>query len=110
MEEIFNFIIEVANYLRYGHFANRNRSFEKELSNSIYITDFNAEVPRVIASKQLSDLLKKGKGTPTFAYYKKKKQDWYDVFILNEEKKLFCRLNVTQIPKGNLPDSFYLFL
>jgi len=108
MEELINFLVEIANYLKYGKFVNHNKSFEKELSNATYITDSKASKPRALVSSQLSILIKKGDGTPTFAYFKRKKQDWYNILILNEHKKYYCHLNMAQIPNENMPDKFFL--
>lgn len=111
MEELINFLIEVANYFKYGKIANRNRSFEKELAKAEHITDSKANKPKEIVTKQLSDLKKKGDGIPTFAYFKRKKQDWYELIILNERKKFYCRLGITQVTTNEiLPNRFFFFI
>lgn len=110
MEELINFLIEIANFLKYGKFVNQNKSFNKELEGSTFINDDNAIGLRTIVTKQISNLIKKGEGKPTYAYFKKKNRCWYNIYVLNEYKKFYCRLEPTEIKDIDLPEKCYISL
>jgi hypothetical protein len=110
MEELVNFIITIVHFFKYGTKVNRNRSFKMELSTAIQIKDENLPVLQKLVNAQLSSLLIKGNGIPTYAYIKRQKEDWYKVIIINREENFYCRLEPTEIKDLELPKKCYIFL
>lgn len=110
MEELLNFIIAIGHFFRYGTAVNCNRSFKKELSSSIQIEDERYSVLQKLVTVQLASLQIKGNGIPAYAYIKRQKGTWYNVFIINHEEKFYCRLEPTEIKDIDLPEKCYISL
>lgn len=110
MEELINFIIAIGHFFRYGGATNHNRSFKKELSTAVRINDDRLTVLHEIVNEQLSALMVKGNGVPTYAYFCHQKGDWYKVFIINREEKFYCRLETIEINEVSLPENSFIFL
>lgn len=110
MEELLNFIIAIGHFFRYGTAVNRNRSFKKELSSSIQIEDERYSVLQKLVTAELSSLQIKGNGIPAYAYIKRQKGNWYNVYIINREEKFCCRLEPTEIKGLELPEKCHITL
>jgi len=108
MEELINFIIELTNALKYGQWVNKNKSFEKQMNQASLVEGEQANVLKCNIDNQLSLLLIKGNGTPAYAYFEHRKNDWYKIFILNNEKGFYCRLRDEKIETSTQSPSFYI--
>lgn len=106
MEELINFIIELAHTFKFGQWANKKRSFAKQLDKALLIEGDHAIPFQKVANDQLSALIVKGNGIPSFAYFEARKKGWYKIYILNSDKGFYCRLKDTlienNIDQGNL--------
>lgn len=110
MEELINFIIEIAHSFKYGQWVNRKRRFGKELEDAKLLDGDQALFFKKIANNQLSALLEKGNGIPSYAYFKTKGKGWYRIYILNSEKEFYCRLRDTLV-EDNVSDlNFYIII
>lgn len=110
MEELINFIISITHFFRYGTAVNRKRSFKKELATVVQIKDERYPVILKLVNEQLKSLQIKGNGVPAFAYIKRQKGNWYNVFIINREEKFYCRLEPMEINDLDLPEKCYIHL
>lgn len=59
---------------------------------------------------QLTKLLINGNGTPAYAYFEHRKNNWYKFFIVNNEKGFYCRLRDELIDFSSQPSAFYIKL
>lgn len=110
MEELINFIIELAHTLKFGQWANKKRSFAKHLEKSLLIEGDHAIPFKKVAYDQLSALIVKGNGIPAFAYFEARKKGWYKIYILNSDKGFYCRLKDTLFEDNTHQDDFYVNL
>ena len=108
MEELINFIIELAHNLKYGQWVNKKRSFEKQLEQSLLIEGEQALILKKVANDQLSALIVKGNGIPAFAYFEARKKGWYKIYILNSDKGFYCRLKDIFIEDNTHKGNFYV--
>lgn len=108
MEELINFIIEIAHSFKYGQWVNRKRQFGKELEDAKRLDGEQALYFKKIANDQLSALIEKGNGIPSYAYFKAKGKGWYRIYILNNEKGFYCRLRDTLIQDFSTYSNFYI--
>ena len=109
MEEIVNLLIAISHYLRYGKWPNRHKSFEKELNAAALATGKQKELLCEIANEQLSKLLVKGEGVPTYAYYTRRKANWYKLIVINEAKHFYCRLRDVEITM-DIPSPIFTYI
>lgn len=110
MEELINFIIELAHTLKFGQWANKKRTFEKQLEKTLLIEGDHATPYKKFANNQLSALIVKGNGIPTFAYFEARKKGWYKIYILNNDKGFYCRLKDSLIEDNTQQGNFYVNL
>lgn len=110
MEELVNFFIELANALKYGQWLNRNRLFDRQIKEASLIEGKHALDLRMIVEKQLSKLLIKGNGEPTYAYFESRKDKWHKIFIINSNKGFYCRLRDERIETSIKQNKFYIVL
>lgn len=108
MEAFVNFIISLIHFLKYDITVNKHRSYVNEICNSIQIIDDRLPILKQLTKEQLSVLTIKGNGKPEYAYFKRKKDTWFDIFIINREKKFYCRLEPLEIPHVTMPDKCYI--
>lgn len=110
MDAFINLIISLIHFLKYDITVNKNRSFGKELEATTLIVGVESDSLKRVINEQLSSLLVKGNGVPAYAYVKNKKDNWYDIFIINKEKKFYCRLECMEILDIVLPQKGYISL
>ena len=110
MEELINFIIELAHTLKYGQWANKKITFEKQLEKALLIEGNHAIPFKKVANDQLSALIVKGNGIPAFAYFEARKKNWYKIYILNSDKGFYCRLKDTLFENNTHKGNFYVNL
>lgn len=110
MDELINLIIELIYAFKYGQWFNKNKSFDKKIAKASFIEGNNAIDLKTIVNKQLSELLINGTGTPTYAYFEHKRNNWYKIFIVNNDKKFYCRLQDEIIEISELPEHYYIKL
>lgn len=110
MEELINFIIELAHTLKYGQWVNKNKSFDTQMNQASLVEGEQANVIKCNIEKQLTQLLIKGNGVPAYAYFEHKKNNWYKIFIVNDEKGFYCRLQDELLEISVQPSTFYIKL
>lgn len=111
MEELINFIMTIIHFFKYDSFVNRNRSFSKELTKASHIEDERLLILQGIIHEQLTSLmLKRYNGQPKYAYFERQKENWFKIFVINNEERFYCRLRILEIRNIILPDIFYITL
>lgn len=110
MEELINFIIELAHTLKYGQWVNKNKSFDKQMDQAPLVEGEQANILKCNIEKQLTQLLIKGNGTPAYAYFERKKNNWCKIFLVNNEKGFYCRLRDEQLNTSTQYSTFYIKL
>lgn len=110
MEEFINFIIELANALKYGQWANRKKSFDGQMNHALLIEGHLALELRKKVKLQLTKLLVKGNGEPVYAYFESRKKNWYKIYIVNNEKMFYCRLRDERLEDNFSCSNFYIVL
>lgn len=110
MEELINYLIELFYLFKYGQFFNKNKSFTKELEQSVFLSDHRVTELSEIVRHELSSLIVKVSGTPKYALFMHMSHGWYQVTIINEEKKFCCRLKNQELSNLISDSSCYITL
>lgn len=109
MENFIDFFLILFHNLKYSKYLNRNISFESKIEKSCLI---EGEISVILFNKVIEEysiLIDKGNGIPTYVYFQHQQGSWYNVFVVNKEKKFHCRLSNLKIEDINsLPNDFYI--
>lgn len=109
MEELLYLIIELSHTIKYGTWANKRKfSDENKLKQVLFVEGENAFYYKRLVIQKLQTLLIKGDGIPTFAYFEESKKNWYKIYVLNSEKKFYCRLKNIYIERTAPSNIFYV--
>lgn len=108
MEALINFVISLVHFLKYDITVNKHRSFAKDLCDSVQISDDRLPILKQLIEEQLSVLTIQGNGKPAYAYFKRKKETWFDIYIINKEKMFYCRLEPVYLQHIALPDICFI--
>ena len=110
MDELINYIIELLFLFKYGQFFNKNKSFIKELEQSVYLSDHRVSELNEIVKSELNSLIVKVSGTPKYVLFTHMNHGWYQVMVVNEEKKFCCRLKNKELSSIITENSCYISL
>ena len=109
MAELLDLLIELYHEFKYGRILNSRINFKKKLEVVLYLDDASGEVKSCIHN-ELSQVRPKD-GNPTYAYLHSIGHNYYKVFILNDDKSFYCRLQEIELdPSMNLPQEFFVIL
>ena len=109
MAELLDLLIELYHEFKYGRILNSRINFKKKLEVVLHLDDASGEVKSCIHN-ELSQVRPKD-GNPTYAYLHSIGHNYYKVFILNEDKSFYCRLQEIELDQSmNLPQEFYVVL
>lgn len=109
MAELLDLLIELYHEFKYGPIVNSRINFKKKLEVVPHLDDASGEVKSCIYN-ELSQVRPKD-GNPTYAYLHSIGHNYYKVFILNDDKSFYCRLQEIELDQSmNLPQEFYVVL
>lgn len=109
MAELLDLLIELYHEFKYGRILNSRINFKKKLETTPQLEKAHDEV-KTCVHNELSQVRPKD-GNPTYAYLHSIGHNYYKVFILNDDKSFYCRLQEIELdPSMNLPQEFFVIL
>ena len=105
MLELLDLLIEIYHAFKYGRFINSRINFKKKLKTTPQLEKAHDEVKACVHNELSQVRPKEGNYLHSIGH------NYYKVFILNDDKSFYCRLQEIELDQSmNLPQEFYVVL